>query len=82
VRLRLGPGLVSRHAREVPGQPLADTRIDDLADGQVIDDHGRGQRPVTGPGRMPDRVGQFPVPLVPPGRPAMQRSHPIRVLVA
>ena len=45
---------------KLPGQALAVARIGELADGQLIDDQAGGERPVTGPGRLPHRVGEHP----------------------
>ena len=80
VRLRLGPGLAVRHARELAGQGRAAPRLDDLADRQLVDDDAGGERPVAGLGGVPHRVGELAVPLVPPGGPPVQRGHPVRML--
>ena len=75
-----GPGPAVRHAGELAGQGRAAPRLDDLADRQLVDDDTGGQRPVAGPGGVPHRVGEPPVPLVPPGRLAVQRGHLVRML--
>ena len=81
IGLRRGPGLAGWHAGELAGQAPAVLRLKNLADRQVVDDHDRGQRPVTGRDGVPHRVGGHVVPLVPPGRALMQGDHPVRMLV-
>ena len=69
-----------RHARELAGQALAAPRLDDLADRQGVDDHVGGELPVAGPRGVAHRVGERPVPLIPPGRPPVQDGDPVRIL--
>ncbi len=78
---RRGPRFTGWQADELTGQALVVPRLHDRADGQVVDDQGGGQRPVTDQERVPDRVGQHAISLIPSGRTLMQGDHPVRMLV-
>ena len=82
VGLRPGPGFAGWHAGELAGQALVVPWLDELVEGQVLNDHACAQRPVAGRSGVPYRVGKHAVPLVPPGGAPVQRGYSVRMLVS
>ena len=75
---RPDPSGVRRHAEETGGQGCAVALIDDLADGELIDDHRRRELPIGRLRRVPYGLVEKTVPGIPSRRASMKVRHDTR----